>query len=137
MHWMAVKQVFRYLKQMKNANLTYRGKEAKINNTELNFFCDANWGNGSDWKSINGYVTIIAGGVITWSLKKQQTVALSTAEAKYIAATHVAKQVLWHQSLYSKLNFLLLLTSTIFINNHAAIAISHHPEFHACTSTLI
>ena len=48
MHWTAVKRVFRYLKQMKNANLTYGGKEAEINNTELNFFCDANWGNGSD-----------------------------------------------------------------------------------------
>ena len=118
---------------MKNANLTYRGKEAKINNTELNFFCDADWGNGSDQKSISGYVTTIAGGAITLSSKKQQTVALSTAKAKYIAATHVTKQVLWHRSLYSELNFPLLLTSTIFMDNQAAIAISHHPEFHTCT----
>ena len=35
--------------------------------------------------------TIIAGGAIAWSLKKQQTVALFTAEAKYIAATCVTK----------------------------------------------
>ena len=61
MHWTAVKRVFCYLKHTKNAKLTYGGEDAEINNTELNFFCDADWGNGSDQKSINGYITIIAG----------------------------------------------------------------------------
>ena len=93
----------RYLKQTKNAMFTYRGKEAEINNTKLNFFCDANWGNGSNQKSISGYVTIIAGGVIAWSSKKQATIALSTAEAKYITTMHITKQVLWHRSLYTEL----------------------------------
>ena len=46
MLWTAVKRIFRYLKQTKNAKLTYGGNDAKINNTELNFFCDADWGNG-------------------------------------------------------------------------------------------
>ena len=90
-----MKRIFRYLKLTKNGNLTYRGNDAEINNTDLNFFCDADWGNGSDWKSISGYITIIAGGAVAWSSKKQQTVALSTAEAEYIAATHITKQVLW------------------------------------------
>ena len=76
---------------------------------------------------------IIAGRAVAWSSKKQQTVALSTAKAEYITATHVTKQVLWHQSLYSELEFSLPTTYTIFTDNQAAIAISHHPEFHACT----
>ena len=100
-HWTALKRIFRYLKQTKNANLTYGGEE-EIKNTSINFFSDADWGNNSDRKSISGYVTIIAGGAMAWSSKKQQTVALSTAEAEYIATTHVAKQVLWHRSLYSE-----------------------------------
>ena len=70
-------------------------------------------------------MTIIAGGAITSSSKKQQTVALSTAEAEYIAATHVTKQVLWHQFLYLELKFSLPTMSTIFTDNH--------PEFHART----
>ena len=114
-HWMAVKKIFRYLKQTKNANLTYGGNDAEIKNTELNFFCDADWGNGPDQKSISGYVVIIAGGAVAWSSKKQQTVALSTAEAKYITVTHITKQVLWHCSLYSELNFLLPTTSNSLI----------------------
>ena len=132
-HWTAVKRIFRYLKQTKNAKLTYGGNDAEIKNHELNFFCDADWANGSNRKSISGYVTIIAGGAIAWGSKKQQTVALSTAEAEYIAATHITKHVLWHRSLYSELNFSLPTTSTIFTDNKAAIAISHHPESHART----
>jgi len=38
----------------------------------------------------------MAGSTISWSSKKQQTVTLSTAEAEYVAATHIAKQVIWH-----------------------------------------
>ena len=79
------------------------------------------------------YLHHITGGAVAWSSKKQQTVALSTAEAEYITATHIAKQVLWHRSLYMELNFPLPTTSTIFTNNQAVIAISHHPEFHAHT----
>ena len=132
-HWTTVKRIFRYLKQTKNAALTYGGKEAEFNNTKLNFFCDADWGNGSDQKSISSYVTIIAGGAVTWNSKKQATVALSTAEAKYIAATHITKQVLWHRSLYTELNFPLHTISIIFTDNQAAISISHHLEFHMHT----
>ena len=73
----------------------------------------------------------MAGGAVAWSSKKQQTVALSTAEAEYVAATHIAKQVLWHRTLFTELDFPLPSTLTIFTNNQAAISISHHPEFHA------
>jgi len=124
----AVKRVFHYLKKMKHYALTY-GDDNTIWNTDLNFFCDANWANNrSDQKSIRGYVTIIAGGAVSWSSKKQQTVALSTAKAKYVAATHIAKQVLWHCTLYQELNFTPHMTSIIFTDNQAAISISHHPD---------
>src|SRR6266571_6703383 len=75
----------------------------------------------------------MAGGAVLWSSKKQQTVALSTAEAEYVSATHVAKQVLWHRSLFKELSFPIAATATIFTDNQAAISISHHPEFHART----
>ena len=78
----------------------------------------------------SGYVVTIAGGAITWSSKKQASVALSTAEAKYIAATHAAKQIIWQCSLFRELEIDL---PTIFLDNQAAIAIAHHPEFHVHT----
>ena len=87
----------------------------------------------SDRKSVSGYVITMAGGAVSWSSKKQMSVALSTAKAEYIVATHVAKQVLWQQSLFTELDFDIPTTSTIFTNNQAAIVISHHPEFHSHT----
>ena len=131
---MAVKRIFWYLKFKKNFTLTFRGNNEDIQNVDLNIFCDADWANDiSDQKSISGYVVTITGGAISWSLKQQQTVALSTAEAKYVSTTHVAKQVLWHHSLFKELSFPIMATSIIFTDNQATISISHHPEFHART----
>lgn len=131
-HWTAVKRIFRYLKGTRTRALTYGGSDDLLNE-DLNIYCDADWATDADRKSISGYVITMAGGAVAWSSKKQNTVALSTAEAEYIAATHVAKQVLWHRSLFEELNLPLPETSTIFSDNQAAVSIAHHPEFHART----
>ena len=131
-HWTAIKRIFRYLKGTRQFKLTYGGSPELLHN-KINIYCDANWGSDYDWKSISGYVIIIAGEAIAWSSKKQNTVAPSTPKAEYIAATHVAKQVLWHQSLFTELKFPLSTPSIIFLDNQLAIAITHHPEFHTCT----
>ena len=72
-------------------------------------------------------------GAVAWSLKKKSTVALSTAEAKYVAAMHCAKQVIWHRSLLNEVGIPLPLTSTIFSDNQATVSIAHHPEHHTRT----
>ena len=132
-HWTAVKRIFCYLKNTRTNKLTYGGEE-DILNTDLNVFCDADWASDStDRKSISGYVIVMAGGAVAWPLKKQTTVALSTAEAEYVAATHIAKQVIWHRSLFMELDFNIPTTTTIFTDNQAAISISHHPKFHSRT----
>ena len=112
--------------------LTYSGSDQEWR-LELNMYCDADWASSSDRKSISKYVFLLAGSAISWSLKKQATIALSTAEAEYIAATNAAKQILWHRSLFNELEIPQPETSILFSDNQATITISHHPEFHACT----
>ena len=132
-HWTAVKRVFRYLKYTRTNKLTYRGDDDLLN-TDFNIFCDADWASDTtNRKSVSGYVITMAGGAVSWSLKKQTSVALSTAKAEYMAATYVAKQVLWQRSLFTELDFDIPTTSTIFTDNQAAISISHHPKFHSRT----
>ena len=83
-----------------------------------------------------GYQILIrnqSGGAIAWSSKKHNTVTPSTPKAKYIAATHVVKQVLWHWLLLTKLKFPLSTPSIIFSDNQLAIMIAHHPKFHTHT----
>jgi len=115
-HWTAVKRVFRYLKGTKDHKLTYGGSHNLLNN-KLDIYCNVDWASDLDRKSISGYVITIAGGAVAWSSKKQTTVAPSTPEAEYIAAAHVAKQVLWYQSLLMELDFPLTTPSTIFSDN--------------------
>ena len=131
-HWTAIKRVFRYLKGTHTHTLTYGGSDEDWK-PELNMYCDADWASSSDRKSISGYVFLLASGAVSWSSKKQATIALSTAEAEYVAATHAAKQILWHRSLFNELEIQQPETLTLFSDNQAAISISHHPEFHART----
>ena len=131
-HWTAAKRIFRYLKGTRTHALVYGGDDLEISE-DLNIFCDADWASSYDRKSTSGYVLTIAGGAVAWSAKKQATVALSTPEAEYIAATHVAKQVIWHRALLTELGIQLPPTLTIFSDNQGACAISHNPEFHART----
>jgi len=111
-HWTALKCIFRYLKGTRHYSVTYGGEDHLLNEN-LNIYCDADWANDVDRKSTSGYIVTMAGGAIAWSSKKQFTVALSTAEAEYIAATHAAKQVLWHKSLFKELDLPLPTTSTV------------------------
>ena len=114
--------------------LTYGGQNS---NTDVNIYCDADWASHADRKSVSRYIVTIAGGAVAWSLKKQNTLALSTAEAEYIAATHVAKQVHWHRSLFNELKILQPGTSTIFTDNQAAISIGHNLELTLTQTILI
>ena len=41
----------------------------------------------------------LAGGVVSWVLKLQTVVALSTTEAEYMAATQACKEAIWIQRL--------------------------------------
>ena len=41
----------------------------------------------------------LAGGAISWMLKLQETIDLSTAEVEYITASHACKEAIWQRGL--------------------------------------
>ena len=125
-HWIAMKQIFQYLKRTQTHTLTY----SRSKSTKLKIFCNVDWASNADWKSTSSYVLLFAGAAVAWSAKKKSTIALSTTEAEYITATHIAKQVLWHQTFCEELSIPQLTTSMVYCNNQAAIVIAHHLEFH-------
>jgi hypothetical protein len=58
-------------------------------------FCDSGWGGcADDMKSTSGYAFSLESGVFSWSLKKQQSVAQSSAEAEYISAAIATSQAI-------------------------------------------
>ncbi|GJW94502.1 zinc finger, CCHC-type containing protein [Tanacetum coccineum] len=64
------------------------------------------------------------------STKKQATVALSSCESEFIAATTAATQALWLKRLLSKLTQSQEEKVTIKVDNKSAIALMKNPVFH-------
>ena len=126
-HWTAVKRVFRYLKGTRNLAITY-GNTSEFS---IRGYSDADWGqNRADRRSISGYAFLSAGGIISWSSKKQSTVALSTMEAEYVALAHATKEALWFRSIFAELGLGSDGPTIVSTDNLAAIAFSRDHQFH-------
>ena len=66
----------------------------------LQGYVDADYAGDLDQRrSITGYVFAVAGCTISWKAELQDTVALSTTEAEYMAAVEASKEALWLQGL--------------------------------------
>ena len=101
-HWTAIKCIFRYLQGTKSYGLEYSKGDDDGN---LAGFSDANWaGDSNDQKSTSGYVFVMNGGAISWKSRKQTCVALSTAEAEYVALASAAQETAWMRQLPSDLH---------------------------------
>ena len=91
-HWIAVKRIMRYLKGTHNLGLTYK----KSDSNSCVGFSDSDWaGDLDDRKSTSGYIFQVGGTAISWKSRKQSCVALSTAEAEYIALSLAAQEAIW------------------------------------------
>ena len=91
-HVIAVKQIFRYLKHTSNLGL-WQPKDTCF---DLIAYTDADYaGSRIDRKSTSGSCQLLGNMIMSWFCKTQNSVALSTTEAEYIAAGSCCAQVLW------------------------------------------
>jgi hypothetical protein len=91
-HLMAVKRIFRYLVHTPNLGLWY----PKGSTFDLLGYSDSDYvGCKVDRKSTFGTCRFLGRSLVSLSSKKQNSVALSTAEAKYVAAGTCCAQLLW------------------------------------------
>jgi hypothetical protein len=121
-HWLAAKGVLRYLNGTIHTGITYGRVVAPLVG-----YCDADFAGDLDTRrSTTGYVFVLNGGAISWSSRRQPTVAVSTAEAEYMAAAHAIKEALWLRKLFADLR---MPVSAIDLrsDNQAAIALLKNP----------
>ncbi|GJX68517.1 retrovirus-related pol polyprotein from transposon TNT 1-94 [Tanacetum coccineum] len=94
-HLVVVKRIFRYLKRTPNIGLWY----PKGLGFDLKAYSDSDYaGCNLDRKSTSGGCQILGGKLVCWSAKKQSSIAMSSAEAEYVAAAGCCAQVLWIKS---------------------------------------
>jgi hypothetical protein len=87
-------------------------------------YTDADWaGDAATRRSTSGYIFNLGSGAISWSSKRQPTVALSSCEAEYVGETQAAKEAIWLRRLLKELLDLKdpLATTIIFGDNQGAI----------------
>jgi hypothetical protein len=91
-HWTAAKHILRYLKGTIEYGLQYlQGDQAKLLG-----YTDSDWaGSAIDRKSTSGCCFSLGSGVISWYNRKQKSVALSSAEAEYMAASQASCEAIW------------------------------------------
>ena len=76
---------------------------------------------------------MISGSVISWRSKKQSTVALSTAEAEYMALASATQEAIWLRQLLSfiyKETDILSKSTIIHEDNQSSICMVKNHQFH-------
>lgn len=139
-HWRAVKRIFRYLIGTIDVGLVYgnSGSSAGSANfgessAQLVGYTDADYaGCLSTRRSRSGYVFLFNGTPISWSSQRQEVVALSTAEAEYIALFQGTKESVWLRRMMNELG-LKQNCVPIFVDNQAAIKLANSNEHHKRT----
>ena len=120
-HWTAVKRIFRYLRGTIHLGLLYKGSDS----TEVVGYSNADWG--------GDYTDFIGGTAISWRSNKQTCVALSTAEAEYMALASAAQEAVWLRQLSDDMNIEMSGPTVIFEDNQSTICMAHNPQFHCHT----
>lgn len=126
-HGGALKQVLRYLQGTKSHGLVFSRKNAEglVGYSDSSHNVDPD-----DGRSTTGHIFYLAGCPITWCSSKQETVALSSCEAEYMAATESAKQAIWLSDLLGEIYGKKRDKVVLRIDNKSAISLAKNPVYH-------
>jgi len=73
---------------------------------------------------------MLAGGPISWKLKKQPSVSLSTTEVEYYALGITCQEAAWIRHVYQEIFKPLNNPVLVYSDNAGAVALSVNPIFH-------
>lgn len=118
-HFTAVKRILRYIKRTISHGLFYTPSALR-----LYAFTNTDWARDvTDRKSTSGFCIFLGSNQISWSAKKQPTVAVSSTESEYRALAHTATEISLLKMLLHYLNLPPQALPLIWCDN--IFAISH------------
>ena len=129
-HWDATIRVVRYLKGTRTLCLVLGGTTSM----RLLGYSDSDYANCPDTsRSISGYCFTLGSGMISWSSRKQKTVADSSCYAEYIALHEAAHEAIFLRQLLSGLHILPSGTTPLHCDNDAASKLAEDHVWHSRT----
>jgi hypothetical protein len=94
-------------------------------------YIDSDWGGSAiDKKSTFGCCFTLGSSMVSWCSRKQTYVALSIAEAEYIALSMLVREVVWLRKLLADLSEHVLDSAIIHYGNQSCVKISENLVFH-------
>ena len=128
-HLNAAKHILRYLNKTSEFGLHYK-ETGKM----LYGFADSDWaGSCDDRKSYTGYIFSLAGAAVSYESKKQTTVALSTAEAEYMAISAATKEIQYLRNLLTDIGLTkyVKIPTILYGDNIGAQQLVRNPVYHS------
>ncbi|GJT35463.1 zinc finger, CCHC-type containing protein [Tanacetum coccineum] len=93
-HLTAVKTILKYLRNTKDMVFVYGAKPE--DDLKVSCYTDASFQTDKDdTKSQTGYVFVLNGEAVDWKSAKQNTTAMSSIEAEYIATAEASMEAVW------------------------------------------
>lgn len=119
-HWDQAKRILRYLKGTAHYGLTY----GAAGSVTPEFFQDASYADEEGALSRTGLVAMLGGAAVNWGSQRQQTVALSTVEAEYMALTAATQDALFVRQLLEEIGHHQVEPSIMYEDNQGCISLS-------------
>lgn len=121
--WRQVKRVLRYLKGTGTHGILFKGER-----DDLRCYPDASLGlNDEKGQSTSGYAIYLFGDVVSWRTKKQNHVALSSAEAEFVAMRLASREVTNLMEMCKRIA-IVKVSAAIYEDNKAAIELAKTEE---------
>jgi hypothetical protein len=128
-HLRAVKRIMRYLVYTPKFGIWY----PKGSTFDLIGYSNVDWaGCKIDRKSTSGTCQFLGRSLVSWASKKQNSIALSTVEAEYIAVGHCCAQLLWMRQTLRDYGYKLRKVP-LLCDNESAIRMTDNPVEHSRT----
>lgn len=126
-HMIATKRILRFVKGTLDHGLFFT-KGLQV----LQGFSDADWaGLPDDRKSTSGFCLFFGNNPISWSSKKQATVARSSTEAEYRDLAQASAELVWICQLLQDLHIFLAVPPHLSCDNISSLSLASNPVFHS------
>lgn len=127
-HWTAAKRVLRYLQGTRSYGILF----APSASVRIDVYSDADWaGCLDDRRSTGGFAIFIGNNLISWSSKKQPTIARSSTEAEFRILADAAVEAIWVQNLLKEIRLVPITQAQVWTDNLGAKYLGHNPVFHS------